>query len=190
LEISDAMVKRSRKKFPQLKIKKDDATKVMLYPANSFTHITCLYFTIYYIKNKQQFFKNCYDWLMPGGALIINLVNRNKFDPILNAADPLVWVSPQKYAKKRITSSIIKFKDFQYKANFSLDKNDNLAEFTETMKDDKTGNVRKNIHKLFMPTQKHIISLAKEVGFILKGKIDLVNIQYEYQYLYILYKPE
>tara|TARA_B110000858_G_scaffold181472_1_gene219989 strand:+ start:1442 stop:2365 length:924 start_codon:yes stop_codon:yes gene_type:complete len=190
LEISDAMVKRSRKKFPQLKIKKDDATKVMLYPANSFTHITCLYFTIYYIKNKQQFFKNCYDWLMPGGALIINLVNRNKFDPILNAADPLVWVSPQKYAKKRITSSIIKFKDFQYKANFSLDKNDNLAEFTETMKDDKTGNVRKNIHKLYMPTQKHIISLAKEVGFILKGKIDLVNIQYEYQYLYILYKPE
>lgn len=190
LEISDAMVKRSRKKFPQLKIKKDDATKVMLYPANSFTHITCLYFTIYYIKNKQQFFKNCYDWLMPGGALIINLVNRNKFDPILNAADPLVWVSPQKYAKKRITSSIIKFKDFQYKANFSLEKNNNLAEFTETMKDDKTGNVRKNIHKLFMPTQKHIISLAKEVGFILKGKIDLVNIQYEYQYLYILYKPE
>jgi ubiquinone/menaquinone biosynthesis C-methylase UbiE len=190
LEISDAMVKRSRKKFPQLKIKKDDATKVMLYPANSFTHITCLYFTIYYIKNKQQFFKNCYDWLMPGGALIINLVNRNKFDPILNAADPLVWVSPQKYAKKRITSSIIKFKDFQYKANFSLEKNNNLAEFTETMKDDKTGNIRKNIHKLFMPTQKHIISLAKEVGFILKGKIDLVNIQYEYQYLYILYKPE
>ena len=190
LEISDAMVKRSRKKFPQLKIKKDDATKVMLYPANSFTHITCLYFTIYYIKNKQQFFKNCYDWLMPGGALIINLVNRNKFDPILNAADPLVWVSPQKYAKKRITSSIIKFKDFQYKANFSLEKNNNLAEFTETMKDDKTGNIRKNIHKLYMPTQKHIISLAKEVGFILKGKIDLVNIQYEYQYLYILYKPE
>ena len=153
------MVKRSRKKFPQLKIKKDDATKVMLYPANSFTHITCLYFTIYYIKNKQQFFKNCYDWLMPGGALIINLVNRNKFDPILNAADPLVWVSPQKYAKKRITSSIIKFKDFQYKANFSLEKNNNLAEFTETMKDDKTGNIRKNIHKLFMPTQKQILWL-------------------------------
>ena len=41
-----------------------------------------------------------------------------------------------------------------------------------------------------MPTQKHILSLAKSVGFILKGKVDMVSAQYEYQYLYILYKPE
>ena len=26
--------------------------------------------------------------------------------------------------------------------------------------------------------------------YILKGKIDLVPVQYEYQYLYVLYKPE
>ena len=127
---------------------------------------------------------------MPGGSLIIHLVNRDKFDPILNVADPLVWVSPQKYAKQRITSSLVKFKDFQYKANFEFDKVNNLAEFGETMKDDKTGNIRKNIHKLYMPTQKKILSMAKSVGFILKGKIDLINVQYEYQYLYILYKPQ
>ena len=49
-------------------------------------------------------------------------VNRNKFDPILNSADPLQMVSAQKYAKKRITSSLIKFKDFQYRGDFKLDK--------------------------------------------------------------------
>lgn len=190
LELSSSMVNKSKKKFPHLKFTQGNVTKSMLYPSNNFTHITCLYFTLYYIKNKTQFFRNCYDWLMPGGSLIINLVNRDKFDPILNAADPLLWVSPQKYAKKRITSSIIKFKDFQYKANFSLNKSNNSAEFTETMKDDKTGHVRKNVHNLYMKPQKHILSLAKDIGFILKGKIDLVNIQYEYQYLYILYKPE
>ena len=84
----------------------------------------------------------------------------------------------------------VKFKDFQYKANFDFYKEKNLAEFTETMTDDKTKNVRKNIHNLYMPTQKKILAMAKNVGFILKGKIDLVNVQYEYQYLYILYKPE
>ena len=41
-----------------------------------------------------------------------------------------------------------------------------------------------------MPTQKKILALAKQLGFILKGKADLVNVQYEYQYLYFLYKPE
>ena len=49
---------------------------------------------------------------------------------------------------------------------------------------------RQNIHKMHMPTQKHILSIAKENGFILLGKIDMVPVQYEYQYLYILQKPE
>jgi SAM-dependent methyltransferase len=190
IDISPAMIKRSHEKYPQLKFLEGDMTKSIHFQSNSFTHITSLYFTIYYIKNKLQFFQNCYDWLMPGGSLVIHLVNRDKFDPILNVADPLVWVSPQKYAKKRITSSLVKFKDFQYKANFDFYKEKNLAEFTETMTDDNTKNVRKNIHNLYMPTQKKILAMAKNVGFILKGKIDLVNVQYEYQYLYILYKPE
>ena len=43
---------------------------------------------------------------------------------------------------------------------------------------------------MHMPTQKHILSIAKENGFILLGKIDMVPVQYEYQYLYILQKPE
>ena len=127
---------------------------------------------------------------MPGGYLVLHLVNRDKFDPILNSADPLHLVSAQKYAKKRITNSLVKFKDFQYKANFELDKSKNLAEFDETFKDDISGHVRQNKHKLYMETQKHILSMAKNIGFILQGKIDMVTTQYQYQYLYLLYKPE
>ena len=41
-----------------------------------------------------------------------------------------------------------------------------------------------------MQTQKKILGMAKKSGFILENKIDLVNVQYEYQYLYILKKPE
>ena len=162
----------------------------MLYPADSYTHILCLYFTIYYIKNKRQFFKNCFDWLKPGGYLVLHLVNRDKFDPILNTADPLHLVSAQRYAKKRITNSLIKFKDFQYRGDFKLNKDTNTATFEEIFKDDKSKHIRQNIHKMYMPTQRYILSLAKETGFILKGKIDMVPVQYEYQYLYILYKPE
>ena len=190
VELSDSMVIKASKNFPGAVFKQGDATEAMLYPMDNFTHITCLFFTIYYIKNKLQFLKNCYDWLMPGGSLILNLVNRDQFDPILNVADPLNMVSPQRHAKERITTSVVKFKDFLYKAKFDMDKLKSLATFTETMKDDTVGSVRQNVHRFYMPTQKKVLSLAKEVGFILQGKVDLINIQYEYQYLYILYKPE
>ena len=187
---SSAMVKSAKNKYPNCKFKQGDVLESMLYPKNNFTTITCLYFTIYYINDKQLFLQNCYNWLMPGGYLVLHLVNRDKFDPILNAADPLHLVSAQKYAKKRITNSLVKFKDFQYKANFELDKSKNLAEFDETFKDDTTGHVRQNKHKLHMETQKHILGIAKNIGFILQGKVDMVTTQYQYQYLYLLYKPE
>lgn len=188
LDLSPGMVGQSKKNYPNLKFKQGSALEFMLYPADSFTHVLCLYFTIYYIKNKKQFLTNCYDWLKPGGYLVLHLVNRNKFDPILNSADPLQVVSAQKYAKKRITNSLIKFKDFQYRGDFKLDKD--IATFEEIFKDDKTKHIRQNVHKMYMPTQRYILSIAKELGFILKGKIDLVPVQYEYQYLYVLYKPE
>ena len=190
LDLSPGMVGQAKKKFPEMDFKQGNALEFMLYPADSFTHILCLYFTIYYIKDKTQFIKNCYDWLKPGGYFIIHLVNRDKFDPILNTADPLQLVSAQRYAKKRITNSLIKFKDFQYRADFKLDRSNDVATFEEIFKDDNTKHIRQNIHKMHMPTQKYILSLAKQTGFILKGKIDMVPIQYEYQYLYILYKPE
>ena len=190
IDISPAMVQQAQKLYPDAEFKVGDALDFMLYPESSFTHITCLYFTIYYIKDKIRFFQNCFDWLMPGGYMVLHLVNRDKFDPILPAADPLLVVSPQKYAKKRITNSLVKFNNFQYKANFELKKGEDKGIFTETFKDDNSQSVRQNIHTFYMETQKHILSLAKEVGFILLGKIDMVETQYEYQYIYILEKPQ
>ena len=113
LDLSPSMVGIAKKKYPNLKFKQGSALEFMLYPADSFTHILCLYFTIYYIKDKSRFIKNCFDWLKPGGYFILHLVNRDKFDPILNTADPLQLVSAQRYAKKRITNSLIKFNDFK-----------------------------------------------------------------------------
>ena len=160
VDISPSMVEISQRKYKDCKFKQGNALDNMLYPRNSFSTITCFYFTIYYMEDKQKFINNVYDWLMPGGYFVLHLVNRDKFDPILNTADPLHIVSAQKYAKKRITNSLVKFKDFQYKANFELDKENNLAEFKEDMIDDKTKNVRQNVHKLYMIPQKKIISMA------------------------------
>jgi len=188
LDLSPAMINKAKETYPKWVFDQGNVLESMKYPGNTFNLMTCLYFTIYYIEDKQLFFKNCNQWLKPGGFLVVHLVNRDTFDPILPAADPLHLVSPQKYAEKRITNSLVKFKNFQYKANFKLKKEDNVAFFDETFKDDTSGHIRQNIHTFHMPTQKHILSLATENGFELLGKIDLVSCQYENQYLYILKK--
>jgi SAM-dependent methyltransferase len=189
LDISPAMIKKAEQKFPDCKFVLENALNPDAFDSNSFTHILCMYFTIYYFKNKLLFFHNCLNWLMPGGYLIIHLVNRDQFDPILPPGNPLLLVSPQKYAKKRITTTKVKFTDFSYDADFKFDKTKNIANFVEKFKQDKTGKVRKNEHTLYMESQENILTQAQEAGFILQGKVDLVKVQYEYQYLYILIKP-
>ena len=190
IDISPAMIKKAKKLYPDGDFRVGDALKTMNFQGNTLTHITCLYFTIYYIKNKNLFFKNCMHWLMPGGYLILHLVDRNNFDPIIPAGDPFMVVSPQKYADKRITSTVVKFDDFEYKANFDVVNDDDIAIFNEVFKDKKTGNIRKNEHKLYMLSQRDILSMAKDAGFILRSKIDMTKCQYADQYLYILQKPE
>ena len=73
--------------------------------------------------------------------------------------------------------------------NFKFDSENDIAVFVEKFVKD-NGQTRYNEHKLHMPSQKYILSIAKSKGFRLFKKIDLVSIQYEYQYLYILQKPE
>lgn len=188
IDESKAYVDLAKNKFSDIQIALGSPLKSNTFHPSSFSHILSLYFTLYYIKDKTIFFKNCYDWLIPGGYLVIHLVNRDKFDPIVPSGNPFLMVSPQKYAKNRITKSKVKLTNFQYDSDFTLNKDKNIGTFTETFTNDHDGYVRQNVHTLYMDTQRHILSLAKDVGFSLLGKIDLNIIQYEYNYLYILQK--
>jgi SAM-dependent methyltransferase len=189
IDISPSMIDKAKENYPDYKFKVADALNGGEFNPDSFTHILCMYFTIYYFQDKSLFFNNCMKWLMPGGYLIIHLVDRDRFDPILPPGNPLMYVSPQRYAKKRITSTKVKFTDFSYSADFDFDTDRNITKFVEKFKNDNDGKVRKNEHILYMPDDAEILDEAQAAGFILDSKIDLLQCQYEYQYLYILTKP-
>ncbi len=189
IDISPAMIEKSKQNFPDYKFQVTDALDGNAFQPDSYTHILCMYFTIYYFKDKSQFFHNCYKWLMPGGYLIVHLVDRDQFDPILPPGNPLMYVSPQRYAKERITSTKVKFTDFSYSANFELDDKNDKALFVEKFKNDSDGKVRKNEHQFYMPDATQIVDEAQSCGFIVEGKADLLQCQYEYQYLYVFVKP-
>jgi len=188
IDKSPSMINIAKKTYPSGNFEVGDALDNGLFKMNSVTHILCLYFTIYYIKDKQQFFDNAMYWLMPGGYLYVHLVDRDRFDPILPPGNPLYIVSPQKYAKERITSTKVTFEDFVYTSDFKLDKDNNSAIFDEKFKFN-DGKVRKQEQVLYMDDTATIVNMAQNSGFILQSKADMIKCGYEAQYLYIFLKP-
>lgn len=190
IDISPSMIEKAKEKYPKLasNFKVGDGLNTHMFQDHSLTHILCLYFTIYYMDNKMRFFNNCMNWLMPGGYLIVHLVDRHKFDPILPPGNPLYVVSPQKYAKERITTTKIKFNEFTYNADFKLPQSNDIAVFEEKFKFD-DGRIRKQEQKLYMEDLPTIVNMAQDAGFLVHAKIDMVKCAYEYQYLYVFVKP-
>ncbi len=188
LDKSEAVIKRAKKNYPDCKFVKGDAKQMNLFDKEHFNVITTFYFSIYYFKDKHIFFKNCAYWLKPGGYLAIHLVDRDKFNPIIPAGDPLSIVSPQKYAKKRIDTSLVTFNNYKYKSQFLMNsKNKDNVTFKETFKF-KDNTYRINEHKMYMEHSKQILSIAQKYGFSIIAKIDLLLCHYDYQYVYILQK--
>lgn len=188
IDLSREMIKKAKTKYPYLKFHQGDAMHNLTYESNTFTHILALYFSIYMFKDKYGILNNVYSWLRPKGYFIVHLVNRKMFDPVVAPANPLAFVSIQKYAKERITKSTVKFNDFTYDSHFSLDDKNDTALFEETLKHDINGNVIKNTHTIHAPKVNDFLKLAQTVGFKVIEKIDMTECEYEYQYLYILQK--
>jgi len=190
IDYSKAMIKKSKEQYPDNTYIYANAMNSSVFKPNSFSHISCLYFTFYYMKDKTQLLNNCYNWLKPDGYLILHLVNRKMFDPILPPSNPLVLLSPQRYSKERITTSKIVFEDFKYESNFNVSpKNNSNVQFIEKFKNPKTNKLfRHQTHKMYMESTPNILKLVRKSGFELQKKIDLIKSGYEYQYLYIFRK--
>ena len=181
IDKSAAMIEKAMKLYPGNKFQVGDVETPTLYSAGQFNLVTMYYFTIYYLPHKAQILKNLFTWMQPGGGLVIHMVNRDKFDPILDSASPFMAFSVQKYSKKRVSKSSVAFDKFDYTAEFT--NQDHVAQFEEVFKF-KDGRTRKNIHSLHMPDMEKLVTEIEAAGFIYKEFIDLMPIGYEYQYLF------
>ena len=190
---SEAMLSIARKNIKAIKNKKfnpilveGDITESDLFDGNKFSHIICMFFTFYYIPDKRVFFKNCNYWLKKDGILVLHLVNRKKFDPILDKASPFPMFSLQRYTDSRPSKSVLVFDQFRYDTifKFSNDK----ASFEEKITFNNNKNNRVNVHTFYMPSVKQILDIAKQYSFRVIGNTDLTNGGFEYQYLFFLQK--
>lgn len=149
--------------------------------ASEYDAACILYFTIYYFgRDLDTLFRHLHLWVKPGGTLAIEAVNKYKFEPVLDSSNPWIGVSPQRYKKERLTTSKVVFDKFDYEANFELD--DPKAEFRETFRF-KDGSVRRQRHRLYMPSIKEIIRAASNNGWTYTKYVDMMPMSFSYGYL-------
>lgn len=200
---SEAMIKYSETKYPNSNYKCGDIIEPMLFEKNIFTHVLCLYYTIYHFKDKQMFFRNCYHWIQPGGYLIVHIVDPSKFDMAVPSAKNDFFGSPKKKNDLRNKDSIVDFTHFQYKSSYHelnstrsspLSTSESTSSCSsvepillqiETFKDRETNSIRQNEKQLYMENIQEIIRMAIYNGFTIKSKVELKSsMMDENQYLY------
>ena len=199
IDISPSMIKKAKQNYPEFanNFIHGDVIDINVLKPNSLTHINCMDFTIYYIQNKQMFFQNCMNWLMPGGYLLIHLVNKNNFNYVIPSSG--LFNNDKNFEKTIGASRVIQNKvnipkyNMEYSSTFELNNDNHQATINETFKGHVDDNklVRKNTHRLYMESIDEINSMALNEGFILQGMIDMGNIENsrQNQFIYVFTKP-
>jgi SAM-dependent methyltransferase len=163
-----------------------DMQQQYTFSGGQFSHAALLFFTIYYSNDPVGIFRNLFHWIRPGGQIAIEVVNKYKFDPLLEAASPFAGTTVQKYVKKRVTKSKVEFDKFSYEAEFDLQ--DPTAEFREVFRfSDKTA--RRQRHTLNMRDINEFVHIAQTAGWNYNGFIDLMSAGFEYAYVLIFTHP-
>lgn len=179
---SPDMIAEAKRKYPERKFEVGDMTQATLCAADQFDLATMYYFTIYMIPDRTAALKNIYLWLSPGGVFCVHIVNKVKFDPILESASPFVGFSVQKYSPERVTKSQVAFEEFDYVGDFQLHGSRGVYEEEFRFKD---GRTRRHEQRVWMPPIESLVKEVEAVGFKLLHHVDLTAIGYEYQYLFM-----
>ena len=188
IDKSEAMIEFSEQAHPECSFKLGDVMEPMCFEHNSFSHILCSYFTIYHFADKLTFFRNCHNWLLPNGYLILHLIDVDTFDAISPAAKANLVINPHKYEKKRITKSAVNFENYQYNLSYDYRRvAENELWRHEKFIDTASGNIRENELTMFVDSPEDILKLARYCGFVVHAEFNMKdNLDDEHQYIYIL----
>jgi len=185
IDQSQSMINCAKGKYPQLNMSQGDVMDPLSFTKSMFSHICVMNFTLYHFQDKKRFLRNCRDWLQPNGYLIMHIVNKNKYDATVPAANPLYDSTPQKYSDKRLKNTTIDFINFTYDNKVDFKRDDRVI-VRETFTDKNTSKVRMNELTLYMEQEDDVIKKCKDMGFIVKGKF--VSYKDKEQFIYIFEK--
>ena len=185
---SGVMIESSNKEhgyIPTLQFKEANFLEPMLWESGSFSHILCTGFTLYLLEeasSKRRLLENSFHWLRPGGYLIMQLVDPDKFQTIIPGGRPPIPLPP---SQERVVNTVIDFVDFEYKASYKQDGSNMLLH--ESFVDGLTKNVRQLEQTLSMCPVRDVLAMAVRCGFQGQGYVEMKHDPH--QYLYVFVRP-
>ena len=189
MDISKHMLNRAAEVAPGSHLIKGDYNDISSFPEEKYSHIFCMFFTIYYSNDISNVFKN-FNWTLKNdGMIFLHVVDSEKFDPILEASSRLIpFYDPQKYAKVRKTDTSITFNNLKYKSTWDFDNKEDIKFRENFILND--GKIIQNIHHFNIPKEKSLLKIANNNGFKLVKIIDMSITNHPFNYIYCLRKEK
>lgn len=182
IDKSQAMINQSKRKYPNIDNQCACVEVVSSYDNNTFTHITCTDFTLYHIKDKYDFFRRCYNWLIPNGYLIVHIVDKKNFTPVKPCVSKILDIQISKDSMlKNINKTNVDFGDFMYNVTYDMKSlNSNKMVTKETFTDKGSKKIRQNEITMHMEDSEQILNIARNAGFIQHSRFELPNDSYQF----------
>ena len=189
MDNSKIMLKHAAEIAPGTRLIHGDYHNQAKFPEEKYSHVYCLFFTIYYSNDLDKVFKNLNWTLKPKGFLFLHIVDRDRFDPVLEAATRLIpFYDPQKHAKVRKTDTTITFNNLKYNSTWDFSSKRDVQFKEKFILND--GRIMQNIHHFNIPSEKEVLKLANNNGFKLVKIVDLTIANHKYNYIYCLKKKK
>jgi SAM-dependent methyltransferase len=165
-----------------------------LFDENTFTHVVFEDRTLYEFHShdeRRTAIQHAIRWLKPGGRLIIRVVDRDRFDPMIPTSVPLRGLNIQNYLKDRKRDSTVHFKDGSHiQTNFTAIPSEDKAVFREDLYDTNGSLVRTQVHRWSMPNKDAILEEVMKMGMEHDQNLSLAPCTTPFESYEIFVKPE
>jgi SAM-dependent methyltransferase len=196
IDISSPMLKRAKQLIEKTRygegcklIEGDFMKDTSIYVNGRYTHMLCLFYTIYYVKDTKTLMTNIYNSLRDGGYMILHLVNKKLFDPVLEKASKLIPLfNPQRHSTDRVTKTKLKFNKFDYIGDWRIEENNMNVKFVEKFIFKDNRDMLINEHIFYMRNIPYYTAMAKQLGFELVKIVDLLPVNHDNSFLFIFRK--
>ena len=159
-------------------INRTDFNDAMAFEKGAFSHVFCTGFTLYETKDKATLFANARSWLRPGGHFFVHVADPAAFSRTIPIARPALNAA----APADVKRCRVDFDGYTYEAEYEGDVPEIVLR--EKFTDLESRKVRENDTVLSMVPPVEVEQIARDTGFILKGKARMSKSGDKNQFIY------
>ncbi len=175
VDSSPAMLRIARLKSPTASFVEGDFRDGSLFPEGRFDALTSFYSPIFYTEDYREPLRNFHRWLVPGGLLFIDLMDRRAFPnrEAWYSSDKHFGLGPYRVDRYGVWA-VHEGEHVTYDETFFVDGEE----------------VYRQSHHMFYPTYQEFVATVTALGFELEAKHSLARVDDQDEILFVFRKAD